>query len=356
MSLPFLQPYFGLSNSLQTAQASAGGGGVGGWVELGRTSGSGTTNIDVTSLVNKRYYMILTSAFQTGNPDVKLQVGNGSFDTGSNYASRWSEVGGADSTQTSASNLIYDPIGATFERRFGVGYVANKSDKEKLFINHNVASDGTSAGVSPRRAEMVGKWANTASVIDRIRFLSVGANFTSSDEMVVLGWDPADTHTTNFWTELYSGDLSAGAATNIDSGTITAKKYLWVQLYTQQSVDSDYLVTFNGDNAGTTYARRYMHDGVTEITGVSQANFTLVSRPANLPQFTNMFIINNSANEKLVIAHQVNQMTAGAGTAPTRTEYVGKWANTSAQITSINVKSGSGNLATKTILKVWGSD
>jgi hypothetical protein len=39
MSLPFMQPYMGLGNSLQTAQASAGGGGgIGGWVELGRTT------------------------------------------------------------------------------------------------------------------------------------------------------------------------------------------------------------------------------------------------------------------------------------------------------------------------------
>ena len=43
-------------------------------------------------------------------------------------------------------------------------------------------------------------------------------------------------------------------------------------------------------------------------------------------------------------------------TAPARWEAVGKWDNTSEQITSMNIKSGSGNLASKTILKVWGSD
>jgi hypothetical protein len=69
-----------------------------------------------------------------------------------------------------------------------------------------------------------------------------------------------------------------------------------------------------------------------------------------------MFIVNNSANEKLIIAHTVYQNTAGAGTAPNRWEAVGKWANTSAQITAVNIKSGSGNLASKTILKIWGSD
>jgi hypothetical protein len=60
MSLPFMQPYMGLGNSLQTAQGGAAGG-VGGWVELGRTTlGSNGTTIDITSLADKRYYMVLT--------------------------------------------------------------------------------------------------------------------------------------------------------------------------------------------------------------------------------------------------------------------------------------------------------
>jgi hypothetical protein len=61
-----------------------------------------------------------------------------------------------------------------------------------------------------------------------------------------------------------------------------------------------------------------------------------LNKDGNLhPHLSNMFIINNSANEKLVIAHVFDQNTAGAGTAPTREEAVGKWANTSAQITEI---------------------
>ena len=63
MSFPFLQPYAGLGNSLQTAQAAGGpGGAVGGWVELGRTTlGSKNANINVSSIPDKRYYMILSN-------------------------------------------------------------------------------------------------------------------------------------------------------------------------------------------------------------------------------------------------------------------------------------------------------
>jgi hypothetical protein len=53
--------------------------------------------------------------------------------------------------------------------------------------------------------------------------------------------------------------------------------------------------------------------------------------------FTNIFVINNSANEKLFITDNVVSRTAGAGTAPNRQEIVNKWANTAAQITDIDL-------------------
>ena len=52
----------------------------------------------------------------------------------------------------------------------------------------------------------------------------------------------------------------------------------------------------------------------------------------------------------------VRQNTAGATTAPSRFESANKWANTSAQITQIDVNSTSGNFTTATRLRVWGSD
>jgi hypothetical protein len=37
-------------------------------------------------------------------------------------------------------------------------------------------------------------------------------------------------------------------------------------------------------------------------------------------------------------------------------ENVGKWSNTSAQITEIDIDSTSGNFSSTSIIKVWGSD
>ena len=76
----------------------------------------------------------------------------------------------------------------------------------------------------------------------------------------------------------------------------------------------------------------------------------------NALKFYNLFIVNNSANEKLIIGHSVDPTATGAGTAPDRAEHVAKWVNTSAQITDIDFDSTSGNYAAGSIIKVWGSD
>ena len=328
---------------------------VGGWVEVGRTTlGSANADILVSSLPDKRYYMILyADKGQASNgADVNIRL-NG--DTGSNYSYRRCGNGGTDATDVSTSTSYGIWAGSAVQTPiFGVFYLANKSDKEKLWQGNAVTQHTAGAGNDPERAELVTKWANTSSVVSSITAHGT-SNLASGSEVVVLGWDPADTHTTNFWEELASVDLSGGAATNIDSGTITAKKYLWCQLYTEQSIDSDYLLTFNADS-GSNYCRRYSNDGGGDGLNTSRAYFDITSYPANLPMFMNFFIINNSANEKLIIAHHAYQNTAGAGTAPHRSETVGKWINTSAQITAMNIKSGSGNLASKTVLKIWGSD
>ena len=61
--------------------------------------------------------------------------------------------------------------------------------------------------------------------------------------------------------------------------------------------------------------------------------------------------------EKLQILSYVDYGTAGAGTAPTRLEIVGKWANTSDQINIVEWRNpASTNYSTKSIIKVWGSN
>ena len=176
--------------------------------------------------------------------------------------------------------------------------------------------------------------------------------------MVILGWDPADEHTTNFWEELASVEISGNPA-NWDSGTFAAKKYLWIQVYHKPSgtgSGTEWRWLFNADS-GTNYAQRQSFNGGADSTNTGLGYFSTHYNNTT-PQFENMFIVNNSSKEKLIISNLVRGETAGAGTAPTRFEKVGKWTNTASQITKLTSvrPSGAGTIGNGSWMKVWGSD
>ena len=323
---------------------------VGGWVELARTTlGSASETLEVTGFADKRYLMFLidgrsvSSEFQT-----VLQTGNSSFDTGSNYAIRSSDNGGADATGTSYPYTRISPS-TSLSELFCVGYIANYASKEKLGQLWGMKRETAGAGTAPQRIENVWKWANTSNVIDRLRVNENGSGtINTNSEMVVLGWDPADTHTTNFWEELASVD-----STTV-SESITAKKYLWIQIWADDSSSMALDLTFNSDT-GNNYAIRGSNNGAADGTGTSAPSIIDNYGFGGHPHFINMFVINNTSNEKLMIGHSISQSTAGAASAPNRRELVGKWANTSNQITSIQCDNA-GTAFDRIIMKVWGAD
>ena len=331
-------------------------GSVGGWVEVGRTTlGSAGASIDVTSIPDKRYYMTLVNMPVSGsNVQPRLRF---NADTGTNYSMRTSEDGGADGTSTSGNALIAPNGIYTGNIGFELFYTANLSSKEKLVQRWHVSNrPSTGAGTVPTRKEQVGKWENTSNAINQMEMNSVSNTFATGAEMVVLGWDPADTHTTNFWQELASVNAT-GSSTNLSSGTITAKKYLWIQIWLDPSTRQNHLLRFNNDT-GNNYATRYSTNGGADSTDGSVTNFNLgsgIGTLDGLPSFQNLFIVNNSSNEKLAIIHSVWQNTAGAGNATGRIEMVGKWVNTSSQITEIDVDSNF-NWNSGSKIKVWGAD
>ena len=347
----------GTSSERTPLGVTLGGTGVGGWVELGRTTlGSASETLEVTDFADKRYLMFLidgkpvSSEFQT-----VLQTGNSSFDTGSNYASRSSENGGADGTNTSFPYNQLSPS-TSLSELFAVGYWANYASKEKLVQVWATKRETAGAANAPSRKESVGKWANTSNVIDRLRVNENGSGtINTNSEMVVLGWDPADTHTNNFWEELASVDLGSDGD-NLSSGTITAKKYLWVQYWLDISGSNQANITFNNDT-GTNYAYRRSEDGGADATTTSVANIRQHNSASSVYRFGNLFIVNNASNEKLVTSDVLEVVTTGAATAPQRMEVVGKWDNTSNQITEIDIDNpNAGDFLTGSKLRVWGAD
>tara|TARA_R110002051_G_scaffold152947_3_gene225502 strand:- start:5351 stop:6433 length:1083 start_codon:yes stop_codon:yes gene_type:complete len=331
-------------------------GAVGGWKEVGRTTlGSAGDTIQVSSLPDKRYYMLLCDDRNSGSINVGHRAGEGTLDTGSNYSKRASIDGATDLQHVNQNNFLEDALNHS-NNMFMVNYISSVAGKEKLGIGSCIRQNSAGAGNAPARTEYVGKWANTANVIDTLATVNFGTgDLAIGSELVVLGWDEDDTHTDNFWEELASVELT-GTADTISSGTITAKKYLWVQFYQKSSGACNIQMTFNNDT-GSNYARRGSNDGGSDFTSTSASILQFQTGDTDSAHFFNMFIVNNSANEKLGISHGVTQNTAGAGTATERKEQVHKWANTSAQITEIDIdNTDSGSYASGTIMKVWGSD
>ena len=156
------------------------------------------------------------------------------------------------------------------------------------------------------------------------------------------------------WIRLASVTAS-GSSTNLSSGTIEAKKYLMVSCYTDGTT-GDTNLTFNNDT-GSNYSWRRSINGGSDDTGNSQSNLGNIHfvGSSGVAGYTNFFITNVSDKEKLGVCEGLHQNSAGAGTAPDRTEAVIKWANTSAQITEIDLDSTSANFNTNTVLTVWGA-
>lgn len=99
------------------------------------------------------------------------------------------------------------------------------------------------------------------------------------------------------------------------------------------AIDKDFRV----DNISTsTYAYRESDDGSTDVTNINQTEITLDDTSAATERFTVGEGLNITSEEKLFIFHTVDAGTAGAGTAPSRVETVGKQ-TASSQYTRIDV-------------------
>jgi len=339
----------GVAGDLTTKTLTSG---TGGWVEVGRTTlGSAGDNITVSSLANKRYYMILHDVIPSGS--VWTQNTFNDDTTGGNTANRRSVDGATDALQTSA-NYIYTSASQTTPM-FGVYNIANLAGKEKLQIYHNVMGNTAGAGTAPRRYEASGKWSNTTDSISTFNLNNGGSgDFASGSEVVVLGWDESDTNNTNFWQELGTTELTT-AGDNIEV-TFTAKKYLMVKFYRKQTGAADARWTFNNDG-GTSYASRTSAGGGSDSTAINQNYFTQNTYDNNAPSYSSTMIVNTAGQEKLATQHEMTPLGTGAGNSPYRSESVFKWANTSDQITTIDItNSKSGSYDVGSIIEVWGHD
>ena len=346
-----------------------------GWKFLGRSTRVSSDKLQVASLGNYPYYMILAHVKTPDGNDVIPRFTINDDTSGSNgssgkYSERHSYNGGADTTdktfQTDSAVLCQTLDGAG-KQAFIVNYLANLSGQEKLNICNSVDTDAGTGSNAPNRRNKVWKWANS-SVVTSIELINGGSatangDFGADDEFVVLGYDPTATNEENFWEELATV-TSDGTSKTITSSTFAKKKYLWIQYYahsaTSGSQGSNGTIYVGTDSINTSnYAVRYSwENGDTDYTSGSTSG-GLGQVESNYGAFGNMFVINNDGDEKLSIG-SFTYADATGNTAPTATEYIGKWKTTSGQINIVQMHNSAGgsppNFKNTTILKVWGHD
>ena len=159
------------------------------------------------------------------------------------------------------------------------------------------------------------------------------------------------------WERLASGTFSTHT---IDSGTFTAKEHLHVEVHFQNT-STVTLMAFNADTTEGNYSSRRSNNGDSDGTYTDNpfdwgAYLGQGGAASTGGGFLTCDIINKSDKEKLCFGHFTS--SDAGNEAPVRTEFVFKWVNTSAQITRIQLWSGSNSDTwdSGTVINVWGAD
>jgi len=323
--------------------------------------------ITVTGLDSKPFYQILWSVNNpssgSGAPTLRMGVSS-SVDSGSNYTYMYNRNSGTEAgTGTGWSTQFagqQDPLG-TNGNEFMIWHVANITGERKMGLGGDSNSGSArGAGYVPIRAELIGQWNNTGSLNTFSIHNDSSDDFGTDSEIVVLGYDPADTSGTPAWEQLAtSNTLSSGV---LNSGTFTAKKYLmWECRVVTAGTSHSLSTTFNSTGDTDEYNTRRNAEGGSDTSDEVNSDGILSSGTAGKCWFERGYVVNISGKEKIAMIHSVHTVTTeneDSSTAPKRNEVVGKWAHTSGQITSIQKKDfvSSGTDLSSGEITVWGFD
>jgi len=328
---------------------------LGAWTELDRTTlGSAGDTITVSGLDNKLYYMFLVHAIDTGGTIGVAYTFNN--DSATNYSRRNSISDGGDVTGVNQSIITNtNDRSANF---FGVWNVYNNINEEKLSLGDHCGEEGAGAGIDPQRGENIGKWDNLVDVINRIDIINnTGTgSFDTNSEVVVLGYDPTDTHETtqSFWQPLAYAE-NQGVSNNLLI-SFTSKKYLWIQIHMKQ-ISGTMIpeITFNGDHA-TNYCRSINLNGSADTTtDINENHFRPAGTSSSDSRIIDIYGVNVTGQEKLFYFHTVN--VGAAGVVSQRTEGVGKWVKTTDPINQMELfNSGTSDMDDSSYIQIWGAN
>ncbi len=331
------------------------------WVRNGSTTLTQFgDDLDVTGLTAKEFNQVMKHVIARGTKNA-FQTFND--DSASVYARRTSTNGAADGTSVSRANWdMYD--GDDAHEEFSIQSICSISGEEKLGIIRVVSGNTAGAGNVPNRIESVGKFVPSpdADITSIETFNTQSGDFDVNSNLSVLG---AGEEVNNGigtqvggWVEVGRTKLTSNSET-IRVGNLPNKRYYMVLTNPiQDGTNTIGVETRFNDDGGSNYAGRRSTDGASDTTHTSQTNILGLSFGTTVPHsFVVDYISNLEDKEKLMISHHVVSGVEGAGTEPNRSEIVGKWANTTDEITSITKQEGgSGYYASGSEMIVLGYD
>lgn len=155
-----------------------------------------------------------------------------------------------------------------------------------------------------------------------------------------------------WWEEL--GRATLGTAGDSLSITVPARKYLYMIVVLQSTGGTIAAnLRFNSDS-GSNYARRRASNGAADSTSTSADNLTTIET-AGTEDLYGHFHLQNIATKGKKLVGEWNVSSDSAGAAPGRTEFIGKWGNTTDQATTITfTNTGTGDYAIGSEIVVLG--
>ena len=163
------------------------------WAKTDTNTLSAAGDIDLTAFTSTTFNVLLSwTVPESTHNQSAYRFGNGSIDTGCNYAERYSRDGGSDGTAINQADLDLWANTTQNYNQLTVTYIINIATEEKLEITFGVDSNATTAANAPRRIERVGKWTNTSNQFDYARIYEKNGgveDLASDSNLSALGTD-----------------------------------------------------------------------------------------------------------------------------------------------------------------------
>ena len=336
------------------------------WKELGRYTltsssdsikvGNGTQTGSGTgtgSYASKDNLMVLVSLIPTGGTITGRMHFND--DEASNYSRRKISDGGSSGAEELSG---IDANGQTRSNQvFSVFRIKNISDQQKLVMADLLDANTEGTGNTPNWRQVVGKWDDLTETIQNITVKNNGGagDYASGSEVVVLGCDDDEADSgTNFWQQINTVTPTSAGASNIESGAITSKKYVWFEVYVAGKSASTFCEAFFNNSTSQNYCAKPSENYGTSYDRTNGSDLNIFeSYSGTTPDYLSCIFVNISGEEKVGIAHTVRYVS---GNAPRCDDVVWKFTDKTAPITDIEIKPQSGTLSADSTIRVWGSD